>query len=276
MTTAPTNTDLKTWHYGLIARWWGEFNHDGDDIDYFQRKIGSSGQPALDLGCGAGRLLTRFRQNGLDVDGCDISEDMIARCRERLDREGLNAELYTQPMSELDLPRRYRTVVISGSFAIGGHRRDDHEALRRIHRHLEPGGLLAFDLYVPNVDERSWRTWLPANRPKLPSRWPERGDRKRCADGSELELKARVLDFDPLNQILIREMRAEHWRDGELIASEEGSLSINIYFKSEVVLMLETAGFVDVQVKAGLTEVEARPWNDVHLMFLARRSDGDV
>ena len=263
----------KIWHYGLIARWWAEFNDDGDDIGYFQRLIEQNGQPALDLGCGSGRLLTPFRRDGLDVDGCDISQDMIDRCRERLESYSLTAQLYTQPMSRLDLPRHYRTAVVCGSFGIGGSRRDDQEGLRRIQRHLEPGGLLAFDLFLPNIEDRTWRTWLPANRPELPSRWPKHGDRRRCADGSELELNARVLEFDPLNQVLTREMRAEHWGpDGELIASEERSLSINIYFKSEVVLMLETAGFVDVQVKAGLTDRDARPWEDAHLMFLARRS----
>lgn len=235
MTAKPT-----TWHYGLMARWWREFNDDGEDISYFQRLIEKYGQPALDLGCGAGRLLTPFRRAGLDVDGCDISEDMIDRCRERLAAEGLTAQLTTQPIHELDLPRRYRTAILCGSFGIGGNRRDDQEGLRRIHRHLEPGGLLAFDFFLPNLEERTWRTWLPANRPELPSRWPKRGDRRRCADGSELELKARVLDFDPLNQVLVREMR------------------------------------LDVQVKAGLTELDARPWEGAHLMFLARRADAGV
>ena len=27
----------QTWHYGLVAEWWAEFNHDGPEIDYFRR-----------------------------------------------------------------------------------------------------------------------------------------------------------------------------------------------------------------------------------------------
>lgn len=268
------DTNRRTWHYGLIARWWGEFNDDGDDIAYFARLIEQNGQPAVDLGCGAGRLLARFRSHGLDVDGCDVSEDMIDQCRRRLERSGLKAELYTQAMNELDLPRRYRTAVMSGVFAIGGTRRDDLEGLRRVYQHLEPGGLLAFDFYAPNIDDKRWRTWLNENRPELPAAWPDRGDRKRCADGTEIELTARVADFDPLNQRLVREIKAEHRRDGEILASEVRSLPINLYFKSEVVLMLESVGFADIQVRNGLTDTEARPWEAFHLMFLARRGDG--
>jgi SAM-dependent methyltransferase len=265
-------THRRTWHYGLIARWWAEFNNDGEDIGYFQHLIEENGQPAVDLGCGAGRLLSQFRASGLDVDGCDISEDMIEHCRERLARDGLQAELYVQAMDQLDLPRRYRTAVICGSFGIGGTRADDLSGLRRIHQHLEVGGLLAFDTYIPNVGSTAWQSWLPENRPHLPSEWPERGDRKTCADGTKLELKTRLLDFDPLDQTIRREIRVEHWQGDELIASEDGSIPINIYFKREIELMLQTTGFDEIRVKAGLTEEDARPWQDVHLMFVARRS----
>jgi SAM-dependent methyltransferase len=68
-----------TWHYGVVARWWAEFNEGGPEIKYFQRYI-DAGQPALDVACGTGRLLLPYVRAGLDVDGCDISEDMLALC----------------------------------------------------------------------------------------------------------------------------------------------------------------------------------------------------
>lgn len=259
-----------TWHHGLVARWWAEFNRDGDDIAHFQRAIERSGEPALDLGCGAGRLLVPFLRAGLDVDGCDVSADMLAHCADLAESEGLAAQLECQPMCELELPRSYQTVVICGSFGIGGTRADDRQALRRIHRHLEPGGTLVFDLYLPNFELAVWRAWLPEGRPPLPSPWPKRGDRKQCADGTEIELKMRVLDFDPLNQVVTRELRAEHWVNGELAASEQSSLSINIYFKSEVLLMLEAAGFRDIQVTGGLSDRDAQPYEDDRLVFTAK------
>jgi hypothetical protein len=42
---------------------------------------------------------------GLDVDGCDVSADMTAICREKSEREGLSPTLFVQPMHELDPPR---------------------------------------------------------------------------------------------------------------------------------------------------------------------------
>ena len=60
----------QTWHYGLIAKWWAEFNDDfrPHEIPYFQRQIERGGEPALDVGCGAGRLLIPYLRAGLDVD----------------------------------------------------------------------------------------------------------------------------------------------------------------------------------------------------------------
>ena len=77
-----TAGDAQTWHYGVVARWWAEFNVDGPEIDYF-RVFVEAGQPALDAACGTGRLLIPYLHAGLDVDGSDISPDMLALCRER-------------------------------------------------------------------------------------------------------------------------------------------------------------------------------------------------
>jgi SAM-dependent methyltransferase len=71
-----------TWHYGLISEWWANFVVDGPEIEYFQR-FAEQGQPALDAGCGSGRLLVPWLQAGIDADGCGVSADMIERCRNR-------------------------------------------------------------------------------------------------------------------------------------------------------------------------------------------------
>ena len=144
------STQPQTWHYGLVARWWAEFSEPGPEIEYFQRHV-EAGQPALDLACGTGRLLIPYLKAGLDVDGCDISPDMIACCREAAEREGLTPNLYAQAMHELDLPRRYRTIFVCGGWGLGSSREQDAEALRRIFAHLEPGGLLVLDNEVPYV-----------------------------------------------------------------------------------------------------------------------------
>src|SRR5215207_4306668 len=121
----------QTWHYGVVARWWAEFNRDGPEIDYFRRYV-AAGQPALDVACGTGRLLLPYVREGLDVDGCDISADMLAHCRAAAEHDGLSPSLYAQAIHELDLPRRYRTIFCCGGFGLGSTREEDAEGLRRL------------------------------------------------------------------------------------------------------------------------------------------------
>jgi SAM-dependent methyltransferase len=264
----------QTWHYGLMARWWAEFVTDGgDDLAYFQRAVERYGQPALDLGCGAGRLLIPMRQAGLDVDGCDISADMIALCRRRADRDGVAPALSVQPMHKLDLPRTYQTIYICGSFGIGGRREHDREALRRCYHQLAPGGTLVFDHHLPYEDPNEWRHWLPEERAKLPEPWPEPGpgDRRRAANGDELERLFRLVDIDPLAQRETRQVRASLWREGRLIAQEEHTIELNPYFCREVLLFLELAGFTDIAVYGRHSEQPATP-EDRAIVFVARKT----
>jgi SAM-dependent methyltransferase len=263
------NSTPQTWHYGLVAEWWAEFNLDGPEIDYFGRFV-ESGQPALDAGCGTGRLLLPWLRAGFDVDGCDVSADMIALCRERARREGLEPTLLVQPLHELEPPRSYRTIVVCGVFGLGSTRAQDEEALRRFHRFLEPGGTLLLDNEVPYSNPRRWRQWTKAERGQLPEPWPPPGERERTPDGTEYSLRARALAVDPLDQTLILEIHAERWRDGRLDAQEKHRISNRWYFRDELLLMLDRAGFSDAAVRGDYTDDEPTADHEF-LVYIARR-----
>lgn len=260
----------QTWHYGLIAEWWSEFNDDfrPHELAYFQRFV-EAGQPALDAGCGTGRVLRPLLRAGLDVDGCDVSADMIAACRAKAEREGLSPSLYVQALHELDLPRRYRTIFVCGSFGLGSDRERDREALRRFREHLEPGGTLLIDAELPYADPEQWGYWLKEERSSLPELAERPARRRPAPNGAEYGLRSRILELDPLEQTVTLEMHAERWRDGELEAEETHRLDIGLYFRNELLLMLELAGFTDVVVHGEHTEREPTA-DDDFVVFVAR------
>ena len=83
-----------TWHHGLMARWWAEFvPAEPAELDYFRGAIRKFGEPALDLGCGAGRILIPMLADGFDVDGSDVSADMIAQARALAEKNGFSPRL---------------------------------------------------------------------------------------------------------------------------------------------------------------------------------------
>lgn len=259
------------WHHGLVAREWAEFVTDsGQEATYFRGLIERSGQPALDLGCGTGRLLLPYLQADLDVDGCDYSKDMLAQCEERAEREGLSPKLYQQAMHELDLPRRYKTIYACGVIGLGGERRLTMQAMRRCYEHLRTGGTFAFDLTARWNDEPAYLSRLPENRHSLPDEWPLSTERNLLADGTELEIAARTVSVDPLEETQTRQLRARLWRNGELLDEQVHTQRYEEYGKNELVLVLERAGFSDVQIFGDYSDEPATA-DHKQLIFVAKK-----
>lgn len=263
--------ETQTWHYGLVARWWAEFNESGPEIALFRRYIDEYGDPVLDTGCGTGRLLVPYLQSGLQVDGADASVELLDWCQQKLDEEALETNLYAQPMHQLDIPRKYQTIINCGAFGLGGDRENDLEGLRRVYHHLNPGGVFLVDWYLPNFGEGSWKRWLPGHESDFPRPFRQADERKTASDGTELEISSRQLNFDPLQQTYLAEIKIDHYRESNLIASETSQLTGNIYFMNEIILMLRYAGFENIRVRSASTNEEPKPWQDRYIIFIAEK-----
>lgn len=258
------------WHYGLMAERWGQFLTDAPEMPFFLREIEQYGQPVLDLACGAGRLLLLLLAAGVDIDGCDISEDMLNQCRTAATEAGHVPALYAQSMHAFDLPRRYRTIYICDSYGLAGSRGNDLVTLRRCYQHLEDGGALLLTIDAEYTSSESWDRWLPEQRRALPEPWPTDAPRRIAADGSEHLARFRSLSLDPLDQTYVREVQLEKWQAGSLVESEEYVLRGNMYLKSEVVLMLQVAGFSAISVRGDYTDDPATADHE-KLIFTAIR-----
>ena len=124
--------------------------------------------------------------------------------------------------------------------------------------------------FLPNYDPERWSYWLPEQRQRLPEAWPEAGTRKSAANGDEIELRARVVDLDPLEQRLTLEMHAELWREGRLEGQEDRLLAETLYFRNEIQLLLTNAGFAEVPVLTAYRAEEPTP-DDTFLVFIAQK-----
>src|SRR5580698_11368183 len=88
---------------GLMAEAWDLLRGDTSvwtDRLFYRAIIERQGGPALDVGCGTGRLLLDYLSAGLDVDGVDNSPEMLAICREKAAAAGVDVEgrLFEQSM----------------------------------------------------------------------------------------------------------------------------------------------------------------------------------
>jgi SAM-dependent methyltransferase len=213
----------QTWHHGLMADYWATNNLEAPELDRYRQYLRS---PVLDAGCGTGRLLAPLREAGFDVDGCDVSADMIERCRERAP----GATLWVSALHELDPPRHYASIVCSGVFGLGSTRDQDIEAVARLHDALLPGGTLVLD-----NEERPF-TWQVRDW-NQPSPGP-------------ISCSSRVDAVDRADRCVHMTIRAET-SDGR---REEHRLTMRWWTREELVPLLEGAGFERIDVLDGVDE----------------------
>lgn len=247
-------------HYtGLVAEtydlWFGE--EPFADEAFFRGLVEDGGEPALEVGCGTGRLLLPYLEAGLDVEGVDASEEMLAICRRKAEERGLEPTLHLQRMEALNLSRRYRTLFVPwGTFQAVVDRAAAAGTLERFHRHLEPGGRLAVALFVPRgeLDRlRRWRIRRVAER----------------ADGATV-LFHEAVEYDLTEQVQTDWYRYEVVEDGRVVASETRRMRQRWYHKHELSLLLERAGFVGMRTWGDYSE---EPFSDRHsaMIVTARR-----
>jgi SAM-dependent methyltransferase len=255
---SPVVTDEDVEYVGLVAEAWDALRGDTsgwDDRQFFLELIRERGEPVLDVGCGTGRLLLDYLGLGIDIDGVDSSAQMLALCQSKAERLGLTPNVYLQSMSELDLPRRYRTIIVpSSSFQLLLKRDEAGRALEAFHRHLEPGGTLAMPIIVmEKTHEESWTSEAPLE------------------DGSTVRRTAHAV-FDPVRRVESTDDLYEVFRDGEVVRSEHHvrDLATLAWTADELRDILESHGFVGLEFVSGFTGKPHRPADQVFTV-LARR-----
>jgi ubiquinone/menaquinone biosynthesis C-methylase UbiE len=255
---------------GLAAQVWDPSGGDEPQADfpYIKRLIEENPGTALDVGCGTGRLMLRYLKDGLDIEGIDTSADMLALVREKAAAQGLaEPTLYEGYMQNLDLPRKYQVIYVPcGTFCLVTDRAQALETLRRFYEHLNPGGLLVFNLFWPFAER------APLSSPQLPkdTDWIPLWHHD-LPDGSGTVYQAlKLVGVERVEQLLIAKRRYQLFKDEQMVKEEIFDANERWYYKYEVVLMLEKFGFHDIQVKSNWTDEDFAEQHD-SIVFIARK-----
>jgi SAM-dependent methyltransferase len=247
-------------YVGLMALAWDPLRGDTsawEDRGFYLDLVRERGEPVLDIGCGTGRLLLDYLALGVDIDGVEISPDMVAILRSKAASAGLDVEgrVFQQAMEVLDLPRRYRTIIVpSSSFQLVLDPGDAGEAVRRFIGHLVPGGVIALPFYAyDRAEDETWTREAP-----LPD-----GRIVRRTTRAWVEPAARLEHSDETYELL---------EDGVVVARQHQvrSPATRGYSQAEARSLLETTGFIDLVVYREFTRDPARP-DEALYTIVARR-----
>ncbi len=246
-------------YQGLMAQAWDLLRGDTSqwpDRFFYLDAIGRYGQPVLDVGCGTGRLLLDYLAQGIDVDGVDNSPDMLALCREKARALGLTPRLYEQPMEALALPRTYRTILIpSSSIQLIVEPAQADEAMRRIARHLEPGGaVLASFMTLRNSGDPLEFEW------EQTAIRPEDGATIRRVGHSRYDPTLELEHTRDLYQVIV---------NGTVVAEElhQRSPATRSYTQAQARALFERAGLVGVELYSGFRAEPVKPEDSLYTVI---------
>lgn len=218
----------------LEAEWHDEFwNAEGPAaelplLETFFRELPGT---ALEVGCGSGRLLLPLLERGFDVEGLELSGEMLTICRGRAAATGLAPILHQADMTVFAPGKTYAAIAVPAfTLQLAA---DPAAALKNFHALLEAGGGLYLTLFRPEAElanELPQNEWYLDHELKLAS-----GDTARVETRHTLERKQRLLH---------REHRYSRVTpDGCIAASHESRQTIRWFGDFEIVKLLEKTGF---------------------------------
>ncbi len=242
-------------YYGLMAEFWDLFRGDTstwNDRFFYLDVVSEHGQPVLDVGCGTGRILLDFMQQGFDIDGIDNSPDMLALCRQKAENLNLKPTIYQQEMDKLSLSRKYQTILVpSSSFQLLLDPGLPPTVMKSFYEYLIPGGVLVMPFMT---------LWSPGK----PLEDEHTREAIRAEDGATVR-RWQYSRFDPATDFEHTVDRYEIIRDGQVIASEEHhqSPATRSYTQEQAISLYQEAGFNDIQIFSEFTFDPVKPEDTV-------------
>ena len=133
-------------------------------VDFYQKILDREGvkpRTCVDLACGTGSVSVLLAEKGLDVIGVDMSEDMLTVAFDKASNMENPPRFVCQKLQELRLPKGVDLAVCAlDSLDYVTDPADCQEAIRRVYKALNPGGVFILDVNTPEklraMDGQVW------------------------------------------------------------------------------------------------------------------------
>ena len=211
------------------------------DIDFYLELALAAPGPALELGCGTGRVVLPLARAGIETTGLDLSQSMLDVAAGRLAKEpaevASRATFVAGDMTSFDLGRQFGLVYIAfRSFMMLTTPEEQRRCLRAAHSHLAPGGTLAVNLFDPLLERLT-----PG---PLPVSWTPNGNFPHPQSWNLVRIEVSDRMNDPVAQVFEETWRfTEVDRAGAVVRQEEEVLRMRWTYRHEMRYLLEACGF---------------------------------
>ena len=243
-----------------------------EEIEFYlelAREAQAAGLPTLEPACGTGRIAVPLAREGISIVGLDVSAAMLARAKEK--SAGLETAQWLEgDMRDFELPERFGLAIIPvGTFQLLLTTDDQLACLRCIHRHLAPGGRLAFEVENPNTVAMA--EWLTTKRGTFQRR-PQR-DYQHPESGLNVQSWGSA-EYHPSEQRYIGHNMIEEMDDAGMVVHRSYSkpMTLRYLFRYETEHLLARCGFEIEALYGDVTKAEYRGTSP-DMVWVARKAD---
>ncbi|RAP27802.1 hypothetical protein C2W64_00621 [Brevibacillus laterosporus] len=124
------------------------------DLAFYEEYAKAAKGEVLELGCGTGRVTIPLAKAGIQITGLEISQEMLAKAVTKAEGTGPvdHLSFIQGDMRHFSLGKTFELIMIPyRSFLHLLHIQEQMKALRCIREHLQPGGKLVFNVFVPHI-----------------------------------------------------------------------------------------------------------------------------
>ncbi|MGQ4892925.1 MAG: class I SAM-dependent methyltransferase [Candidatus Njordarchaeia archaeon] len=188
--------------------------------------------------CGTGRVTIPLAREGYDIVGLDASKSMLFKLEEKLKKEAKDVRdrvtLVHGDMRNFDLGKKFKLIIIPFSSIVHIHNLDDLvDVFKCSHRHLFAGGILAFDIFNPNL-----RYLLEKTRYIFDIRKADEEKQLFLWETAKYDLTYQMIDIKRLVEVKNKtETKRYVWET-----------KLRYYFWGELYLALKMAGFREINI----------------------------
>ncbi len=245
--------------YAPFAEIYDIFYRKTDDLEFYASMAKRFGEPVLELGCGTGRVLLHLAKKGFKITGLDSSRSMLGilekKLRELPSDVRDRVEVVHGDMRNFKLDKMFKLIIIPFSTIVSNLSLEDGlKTFKNCYNHLENGGALVFDVFIPNFEYLSKRE-------------------RRFFDIRELDdgylILWEVANYDLTNQLIDVKRYVKILKKN---SSREvvWSFRIRYWFKTELELLLKIAGFEKIEVFSGYN-LEPYDYDKNPMIFIAKK-----
>ncbi|GAB6429812.1 class I SAM-dependent methyltransferase [Bacillus luti] len=214
----------------------------GKELEFYLSFIKDKNMKVLEPMCGNGRMLIPFMQNGIDIEGFDLSVEMLKVCKEKAEKFNLKPVISQERIENFHGDKKYDLIMIPiGSFSLLPDNLVDI-SLQNMKNNLKENGKFLLTVVLGGSETEEILDWIETNRKEI---------------NNECIVENRKVSYDDLQRLLNIKLKYEVIQNEKIVETEIMDFPIRLYDLKEFENILIHNGFSQVvihEIKDGYGE----------------------